>query len=104
MIQVTSLCDVGHIPVVQLPVLGGIDALIFTGGIGERSPEARVGACANFAFLGLKLDAAKNLQLTTDSDQEISSNDSTVRVLVIRTQENWAIARDCWRLARVDGA
>src|SRR5207237_10206566 len=56
----------------------------------------RISACANFGFLGLKLDAAKNAQASVD--QEISLSDSTVRVLVVHAQEDWAIARDCWRL------
>ena len=77
-------------------VLGGIDALVFTAGIGENSPEVRVAACANFGFLGLKLDPAKNAQ--PSADQDISLSDSAVRVLVVRAQEDWAIARDCWRL------
>jgi len=83
----------------MITVLGGIDALIFTAGIGENSPEVRAAACANFGFLGLKLDGAKNAQ--SPADQEISSSDSAVRVLIIRAQEDWAIACDCWRLASV---
>src|SRR5207302_800939 len=63
-------------------VLGGIDALVFTAGIGENSPEVRVAACANFGFLGLILDAAKNAR--PSADQDISLSDSAVRVLVVR--------------------
>ena len=81
----------------MVAVLGGIDALVFTAGIGENSPQLRAAACANFAYLGLKLDTTKNAQ--SPADQEISLPSSTVRVLVIRAQEDWAIARDCWRLA-----
>jgi acetate kinase len=81
----------------MIAVLGGVDALVFTAGIGENSPELRAASCANFQFLGLQLDAAKNAQ--SPADQEISSSDSSVRVLIIRAQEDWAIARDCWRLA-----
>src|ERR1700736_1420301 len=80
----------------MIAVLGGVDALVFTAGIGENSPEVRDAACANFGFLGLKLDAAKNA--VSSVDQEISLSDSTVSVLIIRAQEDWAIARDCWRL------
>jgi acetate kinase len=76
--------------------LGGIDALVFTAGIGENSPEVRAAACANFGFLCLKLDPAKNAQ--SSADQDISLSDSAVRVLIVRAQEDWAIARDCWRL------
>ncbi|MEY2603961.1 MAG: acetate kinase [Verrucomicrobiota bacterium] len=80
----------------MIAVLGGIDALVFTAGIGENSPDMRAAACANFAFLGLTLDPAKNAQ--SPADQEISFSDSSVRVLIIRAQEDWAIACDCWRL------
>jgi acetate kinase len=82
----------------MIAVLGGIDA-IFTAGIGENSPEVRGAACANFEFLGLKLDGAKNAQ--SPADQEISFSDSALRVLIIRAQEDWAIACDCWRPASV---
>jgi acetate kinase len=82
----------------MIAVLGDIDALVFTGGIGENACEVRSAACANFAFLGLTLDAAKNL--AASGDQEISAADSSVRVLVIHAEEDWAIARECWKLAR----
>jgi acetate kinase len=83
--------------------LGGMDALVFTAGIGENSPELRAAACANFAFLGLKLDPAKNIPYS--ADQDISLPDSTVRVLLVRAREDWAIARDCWHLtsAKIQG-
>jgi len=81
----------------MIAALGGIDALVFTAGIGENSPEVRGAACANFGFLGLTLDPAKNAQ--SPVDQEISPSDSAVRVFIVRAQEDWAIARDCWRLA-----
>src|SRR5437660_2533571 len=80
----------------MIAALGGIDALVFTAGIGENSPDIRGAACANFEFLGLKLDAEKNAQ--SPADQDISLSDSAVRVLVVHAQEDWAIARDCWRL------
>src|SRR6202035_1335731 len=50
----------------MIAVLGGIDGLVFTAGIGENSPEMRATACANFKFLGLKLDPAKNAQCHVD--------------------------------------
>jgi acetate kinase len=81
----------------MIAVLGGIDALVFTAGIGENSPEVRAAACDNFGFLGAKLDPAKNAQ--SPPDQEISRFDSAVRVLIVRAQEDWAIARECQRLA-----
>ena len=77
--------------------LGGIDALVFTAGIGEHSSEVRAAACANFAYAGLKIDPGKNAQASAD-DVDISTQDSQVRVLVIHAQEDWAIARHCQRL------
>lgn len=81
----------------MIAVLGGIDALVFSAGIGENSAEVRAAACANFSFLGLSLDAGKNAQ--SSSDDDISDSQSAIRVLVVRAQEDWAIAKECWRLA-----
>jgi len=80
----------------MIGVLGGLDALVFTAGIGENSAEVRATACANFGFVGLKLDSFKNAQASRD--QDISAPGSPVRVLVIRAQEDWAIAKECWRI------
>jgi acetate kinase len=80
----------------MLTSLGGLDALVFTAGVGEHSPEIRQAACEAFGFLGLKLDLNKNQQQPVDED--IATPDSTVRVLVIHTQEDWAIAGQCWQL------
>ncbi len=81
----------------MLATLGGLDALVFTGGIGENAAEVRAAACESFAFLGLKLDMQKNEQSSVD--QDISAGDSAIPVLIIHTQEDWAIARECWKLA-----
>jgi acetate kinase len=80
----------------MLASLGGLDALVFTAGVGENAPTVRAAACAGFEFLGLKLDLDKNNQRLMDVD--ISTADSLVRVLVIHTQEDWEIARECWHL------
>ena len=82
----------------MLASLGGLDALVFTGGIGENAAEVRAAACAAFGFLNLKLDTEKNAHLPADED--IATKDSHVRVLIVHTQEDWAIAQDCWKLAR----
>src|SRR5580658_239178 len=76
--------------------LGGVDALIFTAGVGEHSPEVRAATCENFGYLGVRLDPEKNLQPVLD--QDIAAINSSVRVLVIRAQEDWAIAQKCWAL------
>jgi len=78
--------------------LGGLDALVFTGGIGENAAEVRAAACKAFGFLGLQLDEQKNAQ--SPADEDIAAQDSRVRVLIVHTQEDWAIAQDCWKLAR----
>jgi acetate kinase len=82
----------------MVAALGGLDALVFTAGIGENSAEVRQAACANFNFLGLQLDPAKNSSPRPDRD--ISMASSSVRVLVVQAQEDWAIARDTWKLAQ----
>lgn len=76
--------------------LDGVDALVFTAGIGENSTQVRAAACAKLGFMGIKLDTAKNSQSPVDA--EISRNDSQARVLVIRAQEDWAIAKACTRM------
>ncbi|MBE9140000.1 acetate kinase [Nodosilinea sp. LEGE 07088] len=75
--------------------LGGLDAVVFTGGIGENSSLVWQRACAGFEFLGLRL--RDDLGRTKD-DQDIAAADSAVRVLVIHTQEEWAIAQACLAL------
>jgi acetate kinase len=79
-------------------VLGGIDALVFTAGVGEHSPEVREAACRPFSFLGLKLDREANQHASSDGD--IAAVDSSVSILMIRAQEEWAIARECWKLVK----
>ncbi|MCC5652462.1 acetate kinase [Nostoc sp. XA013] len=82
----------------MLSSLGGLDTLVFTAGVGEHSAEIRQAACEAFGFLGLKLDIEKNQQQPVDED--IATPDSAVRVLVIHTQEDWAIAEQCWQLLK----
>jgi acetate kinase len=84
----------------MIAVLGGIDVLVFSAGVGEKnSAEVRGAACKPLAFLGLKLDGTANSQRHPDAD--IATPDSAIRVLIIRAQEDWAITRECWRLMRV---
>ncbi|WP_138499262.1 acetate kinase [Nostoc sp. PA-18-2419] len=80
----------------MLTSLGGLDALVFTAGVGENTPAIRQAACEALGFLGLKIDLEKNQQQPVDED--IATPDSAVRVLVIHTQEDWAIAQQCWQL------
>jgi acetate kinase len=78
--------------------LAGLDALVFTAGIGENSAEVRRAACQKLAFLGVQLDDQKNSAARPDAD--ISSPGSRVRVLVIRAEEDWAIAEACLTVTR----
>jgi acetate kinase len=80
----------------MLTSLGRLDALIFTAGVGENSALVRTLACDTLGFLKLELDQNKNERHPIDSD--IATTNSAVRVLVIHTQEDWAIAQACWSL------
>ena len=74
--------------------IGGIDALVFTGGIGEHAPEIRRRVCSRLAWLGLVLDDAANA-----ADQlRISTPESGVEVLVVPTNEEWMIAHHAQNL------
>lgn len=73
--------------------LGGVDAIVFTGGIGENAPDTREGVCKDLAFLGLDFDFDKNNEVR-GVDAEISKPNSKVKVLVIATNEELVIAQD----------
>jgi len=72
--------------------MNGVDAITFTAGIGENSPETRAAICRNLGCLGLYLDAEKNNALSVEAD--ISTDDSPSRIFVIPTNEELVIARD----------
>ena len=80
----------------MLASLGGLDVLVFTAGVGENADIVREKACEGWEFLGLKLDLERNQSSPKDTD--IATADSTVRILVIQAQEDWAIACECWRI------
>jgi acetate kinase len=77
-----------------LAVLGHTDVISFTAGIGENDPAVRRDTLAGLAELGIVLDQARNLSAGTGARQ-ISADDSPIAVLVIPTDEELAIARDC---------
>jgi len=71
--------------------MNGIDALVFTGGIGEHAPVVRSRAAAGLAFLGVAVDEQRNLAACSDAD--ISSDGAQVRTLVVSAREDLEIAR-----------
>jgi acetate kinase len=71
--------------------MNGLDALVFTGGIGEHQPPVRAEAAAGLAFLGVAIDSARND--TTSADGEITAPGATVRTLVVTAREDVEIAR-----------
>ncbi len=77
--------------------LNGIDALVFTAGIGENRAEVRAGICANLDQLGIVLDLEKN-QSVRATEAVISAPESRVKVLVIPTNEELVVARETQRL------
>ncbi|MBF0218762.1 MAG: acetate kinase [Gammaproteobacteria bacterium] len=81
-------------------VLGRVDALIFTAGVGENSAVVRQAVCAELAVFGIALDAQRNLQCRGDI-REIQSSTSRLPLLVIATDEELAIARESHALLAV---
>ena len=77
-------------------ILGGLDALVFTGGIGEHSPLVRANVAGALSFLGLRLEPAANAAVSADVD--IAVPDSAVRVLVITAREDLAVLREVRRV------
>jgi acetate kinase len=76
--------------------LNGVDAILFTGGIGERAPMVRAQICDSLDSLGIRIDANKNNK-AVGVEQEISTKDSTTTVWVIPTNEELVLARDTLR-------
>ncbi len=83
-----------------LAAMGGADAIVFTGGIGENSPEVRALICEGLKFLGLELDADRNQECTGGSEGLITSEGSRLAAYTIPTDEELLIARDTVRCVR----
>ena len=73
--------------------LGGMDALVFTGGIGEHAAPIRARTVAGLGFLGAQVDPARNDAATSDTD--VSASEGPVRTLVVTSREDLEIARQC---------
>lgn len=77
--------------------MGGVDIIVFTGGIGENGPESREKICKDFEFLGLEFDKEKNDEVRA-REIEISKENSKVKVLVVPTDEELVIAQDTFEI------
>ena len=78
--------------------MGGVDAIVFTAGVGENGPETREACLEGLEFLGVKVDKEKNN--VRGKVREISTEDSTVKAFVIPTNEELVIARDTKKLVK----
>jgi acetate kinase len=76
--------------------MGGIEALIFTAGVGEHASDLRAAVCQGLEILGLRLDASCNSTCKPDAD--IAQTNSPARILVLQTREELMIAREARRL------
>ena len=79
-----------------LAAMGGADAVVFTGGIGENSPDARARICEGLEWFGLRLDPGRNAE-AQGKELRISTDDSRLHAFVIPTDEELLIARDTVR-------
>lgn len=81
--------------------MGGIDAIVFTGGIGENSPEVRRECVSNLGFLGIMLDESRNQ--SPEKEKIITTSQSKTDVLVIPTNEELVIALETMRIVKEGG-
>ena len=81
-----------------LAAMNGADAIVFTGGIGENSPEIRAAICEGLSWLGVQIDSARNAAHTSGREGQISAEGSRAGVYVIPTNEELLIARDTVRV------
>ena len=77
--------------------MSGVDAVLFTGGIGASSPDVREAVLTGLEFMGIEFDSERNREVTK-GEGEISTDTSRVRVLVVPTNEEKTIARDVIRV------
>jgi acetate kinase len=77
--------------------MGGVDLLIFTGGVGERAPSVRADICRGLEFMGLRLDAERNESVAGQG--VISADGSPAHIVVARVDEELVIARDTMQVA-----
>jgi len=92
----TFVAAIRHYIGAYLVLLGGADAIVFTGGIGENSRRVRSGVCREMEWTGLRLDAARNE--TARGEARISAEDSRIEVWVVPTNEELVVARQAAEL------
>jgi acetate kinase len=80
-------------------MMGGVDLIVFTGGVGENSGDLREGVCKGLEFMGVSLDEAVNMPVR-GVDTIVSTADSRVKVAVIATDEELVIATDTYNLTK----
>jgi acetate kinase len=78
-------------------ILNGLDAILFTAGVGENDPAMREAVCAEMDYLNIKLDTEKNTQYKGEL-MDIGTADSRVKVLVVPTNEEYEIASQCYQM------
>jgi len=78
-------------------ILNGLDAIVFTAGVGENDINTRRTICSDMQFLGIHLDEEKNEMHSTVS-REINTISSPVKILVVPTNEELEIAKQCYEL------
>jgi acetate kinase len=76
-----------------LTILGGADAIVFSGGIGENSSLIRSGVCRDLAWAGIELDEVKNTSVARGSEAKISADNSKTQIWVVPTNEEIVVAR-----------
>jgi acetate kinase len=76
--------------------MGGLDVLVFTGGVGENAPEVRAASVAGLGFIGLEIEPALNASVETDTD--ISAATARVPTLVVKAREDVEVAREVRRV------
>lgn len=80
--------------------MDGVDAIVFTAGVGENTPELREQVCAGLTYLGLKIDNNVNYSLKRGTFGDITGKDSKVKVYVIPTDEEYVIAKETQKLIK----
>jgi len=78
-------------------VLNGIDAILFTAGVGENDKDMRAAVCAELDYLGIEMDIQSNIEYS-GGIKDISAEGSKVKILVVPTNEEYEIAHQCYNL------